>query len=178
MIFLSSQSKALRADPWGLAPYVCALLGLLWALNPSVHGVFHLAGLGHQHPSYSVYSHSPATDSSLVTDAQVSSADGDRASESAGTSHQCSTSRGVAAARSNGAAGKSEREHRGGNPPGPIDEQSGGIFLSLEIESTSSVAIEVALSESLLPLELVACEEFEIFYETLIAASAPRGPPV
>ena len=153
-----------------LGSLLCAVLGLIWAFSPIFHGVFHLAELPHQHSSASVHSHSHSNSDSHHHHGY------DHASET--QTHETSdTDSSDTDSSDTERGGSSDQKQDNKNNPEPSDEGSGVFFLVLDVASTNSIAIDVALSESSLPTELVACEEFKIFSATLMGASGPRGPP-
>ena len=151
-----------RTNTIRLGSLLCAVLGLIWAFSPIFHGLFHLAELPHQHSSASVHSHSHS--------------DGDSNHHHVHDHHHASDTQ-TDETNDTERGGSSDNKQDNRSNPEPSNEGSGVFFLVLDVASTNSIAIDVALSESSLPTELVACEEFKIFSATLMGASGPRGPP-
>ena len=160
-----------RTNTIRLGSLLCAVLGLIWAFSPIFHGLFHLAELPHQHPSASVHSHSHSDGHSHHHHGHDHDHHGHH---HASETHQTSDADSSDTERGESSDNKQDNK----NNPEPSDEGSGVFFLVLDISSTNSIAIDVALSESSLPTELVVREESKIFSATLMGASRPRGPPV
>ena len=196
-----------RSNLVRLGVFGCAVLGVLWALSPILHGVFHLAEVPHRHPSGSVHSHDHAVHShghashghshghshthhdgsahEGHSHDEHENADGD-SQDSGATSSDTPSGDNDNGDQENGDQENGDQENgdqengerESDSPVDRPDDGSGGLFLTLDVTSSSSIGIAVVLSEFSLPLELVVSENTEVFSATLIGASGPRGPPV
>lgn len=153
-----TRSTRLQSSQRWLPRMLCALLGLLWAVGPTLHGVVHLADVQHIHTPGAVHSHEHHDH-------------GDSASH---THHEHADSANSHA--SNEPSKTTSGEHGDQSPT--RDERSQVFFFSLEFEAPATVAVDVEFNVSRLATDESFVESSAAFSPPSIGASGPRGPPI
>ncbi|MEL6109334.1 MAG: hypothetical protein AAFU85_25285 [Planctomycetota bacterium] len=138
---------------------LCALLGIFWAIGPTLHGVVHLTEVEHRHTAGSAHAHHHDHDDSDSHGHRPHSGE-------SGHDHGDPPSK------------SPEPTDRLPEPSEPASDGSQIFFTTLELAAPASVAVDVEFSFAAQSLGDYFVERVKSFSSLSIGASGPRGPPI
>lgn len=175
---------------------LCCLLGLIWVGNPNFHSFSHIVDLPHQHPTGSIYSHSPPPESNsllffnrefyshdrfFIEDEQRSSRS-DLGDSFAGIHESLPSNQelpnGSLLDKANAAEIATESDSE---PPYREPSDSDAPFFCmhlLEIEAYCSALYEVFLDQALPVLDEPNFDNLGFFSSAELGTIGARGPPI
>ena len=175
---------------------LCCLLGLIWVGNPNFHSFSHIVDLPHQHPTGSIYSHSPTTESSslffgnreyyshgpfFIEDEQRSSRS-DLGDSFAGIHESLPSNQELSKGSPLGQEDAAERATESDPEPPcrePSDSDAPFFFMHLlEIEACCSAPYEVFLEQAVPVLDEPNFESSGFFSSAELGTIGARGPPI
>ncbi|MEM6688805.1 MAG: hypothetical protein AAF664_05220 [Planctomycetota bacterium] len=171
-----------------LGTWLCCSLGMVFALGPITHGLFHAGGLAHRHPSGAHgHSHGHGAVESGISHGEHSHGHRHPSHEISSVGRQ--TGHALRSRQVDVDSPKKERTTtgiaRGGeaaeipNPPVPDQPPSndGCLFVLLELDATDSIALEVGLVRVEAPWVYVRPQWNCVVHELDVGSVSPRGPP-
>lgn len=154
------RNAARRFSAVGLRSMLCTLLGILWAVGPTLHGVVHLAEVDHRHTAGSAHTHGHDHGHS-------ESHDHDSHSDATGAGHDHETD-----------SRDGDSRDRSQEPSDSDSDRSQIFFTTLELAAPSSIALDLEFSFVERCLGEFNVEQIGAFFSQSIGASGPRGPPI